>query len=193
MTAPLTPGSAGPDQSALPVHTVIGIDLSLTATGLSDGRTTWRVRSTGKADDDLQRRHSRQRRLVMDILDRALLAALVVIEQPAYSRQAGHQHDRSGAWWAVVDALLSAGVAVAEVPPTTLKLYATGRGNADKGAMIESATRRLPDVQTDGDADRADALWLAAAGLDHLDQPLCLLPAVHRAALAKVRWPEVHR
>jgi len=44
------------------------------------------------------------------------------------------------------------------VPPTLLKLYATGNGNADKDKMIRAAHTQWNLKLTD---DEADALWLA--------------------------------
>jgi Holliday junction resolvasome RuvABC endonuclease subunit len=170
--------------------TVIGLDLSLTSTGMSDGATTWLITSKGHKGDDLAHRGSRLRQLRTQVLDQAAQADLVVIEGPSLGQaRQGGQHDRAGLWWQVIDALQSLGVAVAEVPPATLKRYATGKGNANKGQMIEATTRRAPDVDTAGDDNRCDAFWLAALGHDHLGQPVIDIPAAHRAALDAVRWP----
>lgn len=45
------------------------------------------------------------------------------------------------------------------VPVGTIKRHATGKGNADKAAMVEAACRRWPGEQITSD-DEADALWL---------------------------------
>jgi crossover junction endodeoxyribonuclease RuvC len=172
------------------VSTVIGLDLSLTATGISDGHETWLVRSKGYATDSLTERARRLELLAVGILD-VCQADLVVVEAPAFSRQNGHMHDRSGLWWLVVSELIrSPWTQVAEVTPTALKRYATGKGNASKGAMIDATARRFPNVDTGADDNRCDALWLAAMGHDHLGQPLIAMPATHRAALDSVRWPD---
>ena len=81
-------------------------------------------------------------------------------------------------------------VPVAEVAPACLKRYATGKGNAAKGLVIEATTRRLPHVDTAGDDNRCDAAWLAAMGLEHLTG-VSVVPELHRTALAAVRWPGV--
>lgn len=169
---------------------VVGVDLSLTGTGVSDGTRTWLVTSRGKKADDLRARNQRLTQLRLAVVDHCYDADLVVVEQPAFSRTTGHMHDRSGLWWLVVAALHHHDLPVAEVPPTSLKRYATGRGNADKGAVIDATVRRLPDVDTSGNDNRCDALWLAAMGLDHLGTPLVGLPAHHRTALDAVRWPD---
>ncbi len=45
------------------------------------------------------------------------------------------------------------------VPVGTIKRHATGRGNADKAAMLDAARHRWPDETITYD-DEADALWL---------------------------------
>jgi crossover junction endodeoxyribonuclease RuvC len=90
-----------------------------------------------------------------------------------------------------VDELLSAGHLVAEVSPSTLKKYALGKGVGKKGAMIDAAARRMPEVVTGGQDDVVDALWLRAMGCDRLGQPLAVMPAAHRAALDAVTWPNI--
>jgi crossover junction endodeoxyribonuclease RuvC len=167
---------------------IVGLDLSLTGTGMSDGDTTWLIRSSGKKDDDLPKRQARLRKLRAQVITRCDGAGLVVIEGPSYGTSSGHMHDRSGLWWLVVQALAYRNITVVEVAPATLKKYATGKGNGPKGAVIEAAARRLPDIETGGDDNRADALWLHAMGRDHLTG-LYVVPESHRIALKSVRWP----
>jgi crossover junction endodeoxyribonuclease RuvC len=171
--------------------TVIGIDLSLTATGMSDGASTWLVKSSGHKGDDLAERHERLATIAARVEDdvRQRAAELVVIEQPAFSRTTGHMHDRSGLWWLVVHRLRVAGFQVVEVAPTALKKYATGKGNANKGAVIDATARRFPDIDTAADDNRCDALWLAAMGLDWITGA-GVVPAAQRDGLTKVAWPQ---
>lgn len=49
------------------------------------------------------------------------------------------------------------------VPVGTVKKLATGKGNADKAAMIEAARRRWPDANIRDD-NEADARWIAECG-----------------------------
>lgn len=160
---------------------VVGLDLSLTATGIAiaDG-TTHTI--TSKAPGD--------RRLVdiLDVVAKATSdAALVVIEDlPTNAKGAGITGMVHGA---VRVSLLRAFVPYALIPPASLKKYATGVGNCGKTAMAIAALKRhgreIPDE------DQCDAWWLRAAGLDHLGHPLAPMPATHRAALDKVAWPDV--
>lgn len=217
MTATTTPGRAAPPVAALPgldvqpplaaqldgpgaetstpPPRVIGLDLSLTGTGIAD--STGRIRtisSKGKADATLAQRRARLARLCHDITSDVLCAgddraALVVIEQPAFSRQNGHMHDRSGLWWLVVDRLAGAlGFDVVEVAPTGRAKYATGKGNASKDQVLAAVVRRYPNVEVSNN-NEADALVLAAMGARALGHPIDDLPLSHLAAMSAVAWP----
>lgn len=186
------PGPSAGDarRQGRPAPVVIGLDLSLTATGLSDGDRTWLLRSRGYQTDTLDDRARRLRLLATGILESCVGATLVVIEGPAFASVSGHAHDRSGLWWLVVDLLGEADVPVVEVPPAALKKYATGKGNATKGGVIDATARRFPKIDTGADDNRADALWLHAMGLDYLTGR-CVVPAAQREGLARVAWPTV--
>lgn len=90
-------------------------------------------------------------------------AGLVVIEAPAYSRSVGSRHERSGLWWLLVAAALGEGCRVVEVSPTARARYATGRGNAPKGDVLEAVSARY-GVEPSND-NEADAVALAALGM----------------------------
>ena len=89
----------------------------------------------------------------------------------------------------VVDQLDAVGWTVAVIPPTSLKKYATGKGTASKDLVLTAAVRRFPDWPVEGN-DEADALWAAAAGLDHLGYPVIDMPALNRSALDGMQWPD---
>lgn len=54
----------------------------------------------------------------------------------------------------------------AGIPVATVKKLATGKGNADKAAMIAATVQRWPDFA--GDDNEADARWIGLAGLNTL-------------------------
>ena len=174
---------------------VLGVDLSLTGTGLADGERTWLLPSKGSATATLTERWMRLDALTDAVLARVrdTRADLVVLEGPSLGQaRQGGQHDRAGLWWLVVDQLHTDGIPVAEVPPATLKKYATGKGNAGKSAIVDATARRFPHVDTgSGDDNRCDAHWLAAMGHDHLGLALLAMPALNRQALDAVRWPHL--
>lgn len=157
---------------------VVGLDLSMTATGIADddGHTS-----------TIKPRTSGDRRLV-EIAANAALAAigsdLAVIEDlpPIRAYALGILGMVHGA---VRTALLGQGVPYALVPPMTLKKYATGKGNADKTAMALALYKRAGLELADD--NQVDAWWLRAAGLQLLGEPLVQLPAVQVAALEAVK------
>lgn len=55
------------------------------------------------------------------------------------------------------------GVPYSGIPVGTIKKQATGKGNADKAAMIAAAAARWPD-QKIADDNQADALWIMETG-----------------------------
>lgn len=164
---------------------VLGVDLSLTSTGIAQRRTVGRL-TPPKGVTGLDRlRWIRQHVLVA-----SAGVDLVVVEGLAFSSNTGKASERAGAWWLVVDALDAAGLSVAVVPPASRCRYATGKGNAPKDAVLAAACRRFPDVDVTGN-DQADALWLAAMGCEYLGAPMVELPVAHRQALSGVAWPAV--
>lgn len=115
---------------------------------------------------------------------------LVVLEGYAYGK--GHQAHQIGEWGGVLRlALYDLGVPCLEVPPSTLKQFATGKGNASKEAMLAGAIRRLG--YAGHSLDEADALWLREAGLDVLGLSEVKLPATQSHALAGLRVPPLAR
>lgn len=175
---------------------IIGLDLSLTATGVAiiDGANalTLTITSAARREAALSDRANRLAEIVAEVLSATLhpeTPDLVVVEQPAFSRTTGHHHDRSGLWWMVVRGLLDWPLDVAEVTPGGLKKFVTGRGNAGKDEVLLAVARRFPDVEVRNN-NEADALVLAAMGADHMGLPLVDMPAAHRAALDAVRWPQ---
>ncbi len=191
MTLPLLDESAAMSATT-PV--VIGLDLSLTGTGFAGPDGTKVFRSTGHKGDTLDQRADRLTALLFDVLDAIddWNVDLVTIEQPSFGQSRGSSGavtDRAGLWWLIVHALHSRGIAVAEVPPATLKKYVTGKGNAGKGLIAAHLVKRFDVLIEDDNA--ADAFALRALGLDLLGHPLVQLPAVNRTALEKLPRPEM--
>lgn len=143
---------------------VVGIDLSLTGTGLArigaDGIEVGLFGTEGRRDASLEERRTRIETLAGEILDWVGSPLAALVESPSYNSSGGHAHDRSGLWWLVVTGLRTRGVAVAELAPATLKKYVTGKGTSTKDAMIAATVRRFPDVDVNNN-NVADALGLA--------------------------------
>ncbi len=155
--------------------TVVGVDLSITATGVAlPGGDTFTIRPRSLGDHRLAE-------IAAAVLDLSH-AALVVIEGPVLRSQAalplGMLHG------AVRASLLEAGAEYLIVAPATLKKYATGRGNATKPDMAVAAWKRAEREYADD--NQCDAAWLRWLGLDVLGAPEFDLPASHRVALDKL-------
>lgn len=164
---------------------IVGIDLSLAGTGLAsivDGVPQTRVVvSKGEQDDGLEERFNRQSTISNHVLDFTLgpgelrqgshdkqSADLVVIETLFSSAtSAGYLIDRAGLWWRIVGSLLVWNIPVVYATPGQGKMFLTGAGNADKGAMAMYFSKLFPgwEPSTKKNAnDEADAGALASIG-----------------------------
>lgn len=168
---------------------ILTLDLSLASTGVGhpDGSTS-RIRTN--AADPLEVRLNTIVDAVGDVYwsrdGRQRHADLVVIEgfvtASKFSGAVAPVHGAVRYW------LYSCEATVAIVPPSSLKLYATGKGNCDKDAMGIAAMKRA-GLDFSGRPDECDAWWLRAMALDAYGHPVVEMPALNRAALEKVEWP----
>lgn len=191
------------NQDTGPQHfRVVGLDLSVTSTGMSDG-VNHRVTQT-PADMPIDCRMHR-------IADRAGSfvagscdfepADLVVIEAGAFSRGA---QSEAAEWLSALRYLVrvrlwSDGIPFAMVGPTVLKAYTAGHGKASKPDMVSAVKARhgidLSGVKVkDGRYDLADAVALAAMGYAWLNDPLYTTgPPTPMRSLLAVKWPDEPR
>lgn len=171
---------------------VLGIDPSLTATAVASS-AGWVevVGAKGKADATYPDRLARINLLAGQVCNLTRLdTELVLVEGPSYRSTDPSAFDRAALWWLVYRGLHLREIPVAVITPSQRMVYATGRGNVKKGAVIDAVARRWPLFQTGGDDNAADAVVLMAMGLDRLGTPLAPMPVTHRRALEKVAWPE---
>jgi Holliday junction resolvasome RuvABC endonuclease subunit len=166
---------------------VIGLDLSLTSTGvaLPDG-TTYRIKTRDKDGD---RRLLHVRDCIRDDLVEHRPDVAVVEDLPRHAMGAGTTAKVHGI---VLGELLDAGVPYAYVVPATLKAYACDNGRADKRQMAAAAFLAAgAEFARDSGGDQCDAWWLRAAGHDAYGMPLFSLPQAQRDRLSKVEWPNL--
>lgn len=161
---------------------ILALDLSLTATGWA-----WRDDTGKKLAGTLKpkkmagpERLAWVRDKVLDLLDESG-ATLVVIEGYSFGSKGRAVFNVGELGGVIRCALHDAGVEFVEVAPSTLKKYATGRGNAPKDEVLVAAVRRLGYGGADN--NEADALWLLCAVSDALGGPLVEMPKVNRSAL----------
>lgn len=166
---------------------ILALDVSLTSTGIvtPDGAVTRYIPTTR----GIERKH----RIVARICDAMgeHVTDLAVIEAPVVSgRTNGDKTIELGkVYGAIEDLLFFSRCPVAWVPPASLKKFATGKGNADKGAMLAAAIRTLGYAGSSH--DEADALWLWHMGHARYGTAKVDLTQYRVDALAGVAWPEV--
>lgn len=191
---------------------VVGVDISLTATGFAwpDGetQTTGETGLTSVAIAPVER-VERLRRLAerLDNKTRERRAewdhhapALVTVEGLPTS---GTKVDaeRCYLWLETIRLIGGYGTPIMSIPPTTIKLYATGMGNANKREVIAAAKRDLPrfevrktsktgKVLTTDDDNKADAAWLCAIACHLVGVPLVEVTPWRERALEKLILPE---
>lgn len=174
---------------------VVGLDPSLTSFGIAvvgggSPALVARVKSSGKRGDDVVARQRRISDLGTSVLEYVPSNALVVMEGPAYSSSSSGVWDRAGLWHDILRRLISRGHEVVVCPPTSRAMYATGKGNAGKDAVLAAVVRRYPDIEVTGN-DEADALVMAAMGARLLGHPLEeSMPQSHLRALAGLELPD---
>lgn len=179
----------------------IGIDLSLTSTGLAkiiDGQPPKLARIQSKPlGPTLEDRARRAQNIVGAIIEFVFDGhpgepdpTVIAIEAPTYgaAQNQGSQHDRAGLWWAVVRTFLGTET-ISEISPTTLKAFTTGKGNSGKPEMMARTAQEWPGVPFESDDD-SDALWLATMARCHADPDTApvTLHAYRTKALKVVAW-----
>lgn len=179
-------------------YRVVGLDLSLTSTGMSDGKQQWVTQTAPDhcMEARLDRLVGRARTFALGTTEWPQEANLAVIEAGAFSRNMQTSHEELAALRLMVrHAMWQLGVPFALVPPSTLKLYTAGHGKATKAQMVRAvAARHQLDLSKvlvkDGRYDMADAFALAAMGYAWANRPLVTVgPPPPRASLMAVPWP----
>jgi Holliday junction resolvasome RuvABC endonuclease subunit len=164
---------------------VLALDLSLTRTGWCDAFGV-----TGVIDTAKLRGVERMDHIIRQVQSLASGADLVVREGYSFGSQGRSVFDIGELGGAVRLLLYRLGIPLVEIPPSSLKKFATGKGNSNKDAMISAAIRRFGFGGSDNNEADAYILWCMA--MHALDARPLRLPAAHLAALDKVVWPTAH-
>lgn len=157
---------------------VVGLDLSMTATGVceADGKT-WTARTRDAGD-----------RRLLELVAAATVATrgadLVVIEEAPPGLKGPAIKAVHMVHGAVRTALLTQERRYMVVNPVVLKRFATGVASAGKPQMALALFKRFGMELADD--DQVDAWWLRAAGLQLLGAPLVPMPSSQVAALDKL-------
>lgn len=166
--------------------TVVGLDLSWTATGIAhpDGTTE----TVGVPAGQLSQwaRLVKLSDLIRSKTHRQMRPDLVVIEGGGFSTQRAHQMGELHG--AVKTVIWPAARNLSIVPPATLKKFATGRGNVGKPQMAVALTKILSaDEVSQMDDNQVDAWWLRAVGLHLLGAPVVSDTKDREAIVAKLK------
>lgn len=169
---------------------ILGLDLSLTATGVAmpDGDTLT-IRTQPSAYVHAMERLADIRHTIIHLAGRD--TDLVAIEGYAYGRD--QNRELLGELGGVVKlALYDAAIPYVLVAPTSVKKYATGHGNAPKGLVISELNARTGRTFRNATNDQADAYALRLYALDAYGWGDLTWPATHRSALKSVvSWPDL--
>jgi Holliday junction resolvasome RuvABC endonuclease subunit len=174
---------------------VVGLDISLTSTGIATASGEYNVFTKPDAyDHPMERYHTIRNeiiaRLQLDVIMATGDKPIVLIEGYAFAKRSSHAHAQGELGGIVRSELWLRGYRYIEVPPTSLKKFTTGKGNANKNDMVSSVTLRTGrEWSGKGADDRVDAwalrhMALAATSGD----PDYDWPKINLEALEKIDW-----
>lgn len=171
---------------------ICALDLSLSASGYAKSDGTSGVLLTGE-----MRGMARIAR-ILDLVDQLTAGAdLVVIEGYSFGSKGRAVFDIAEMGGVVRFNLYEWKRAYVEVPPSSLKMFATGKGNAKKIEVFGAAVRKLGLAEDDDNI--ADARWLLEMAKAHYrcDSPVAgktleKFTQKQLQALAGVKWPAIN-
>lgn len=162
---------------------VIGLDLSLTATGIA---TTTHLGTLTPAVKGVARIHWIRGQIVTQCKG----ARLVVLEDIFAGPNRQTTIQLAMVHGAVRVALYSQRVPFIVVTPQTVKTYALGKGSGHNTTKLDVVKAAMNRGGIDPDDDnQADAWWLRAIGCALLGQPCVVVPDSHNRALANLQLP----
>jgi Holliday junction resolvasome RuvABC endonuclease subunit len=168
---------------------VVGLDLSLRATGFADAGVPIVLSSRLRGLDRIAALRDEVLALIdeRDAYDPLAADNLVVVEDYAFSRGASHAHELGELGGVIKLALKEAGITTVLIGPSSLKKFAANAGNANKIAMATAASRAGYSGPDDDNA--IDAWWLRQFGLYRLGVSDLPSTAYRDEACSKVAWP----
>lgn len=163
---------------------LVGLDLSLTSTGISIDGSTRAITSKYK---EVQRLRDIRDQL-LDILFRSEIQG-AIIEGYAFSARNSQSH-KIGELGGVVRLLLhEMMIPFVDVPPTSRAKFATGRGNAAKTEVISAVSARTGLIWSGRSADdECDAWLLEEMGLQAIGMGRYSWPEANMASLKNIDW-----
>jgi crossover junction endodeoxyribonuclease RuvC len=164
--------------------TPIGLDLSLTSTGVSIDGVVHAIKSKLRDEPRLIEIRDTILQYVRSCED-----PVVILEGFSFGSRNSQAHAIGGLGWIVRVALHEAGIPWTEMAPTARAKLATGKGNAKKSEVVSHVSARTGIVfKTD---DEVDAWVLEEAGLIRAGRARFDWPKANLEALDKVDWTRV--
>lgn len=156
---------------------ILGIDSSLSSSGLAriiadvsnpfEGAVdppaidVWRIQSRPSKDKSAVAMSERITGIVNVMEPEIRAADIVGLEGLSGGIQGSAAQVLPWLWGRIVDTCVATATPLVIVPPSLRCIYATGKGNAAKDAVMAAAIRKWPQVEISGN-DEADALVIAA-------------------------------
>lgn len=167
----------------------MGLDLSLTSTGVSVGGSTQSIKSKNKGT----------KRLV-EIRDEIVKIAknekieIVAIEGYSYASQYSQAHSIGELGGVVKVAVKELGLPIVIIPPTCRAKFATGKGNSNKIDVMDAITLKtgIPFGGSDGN-DKCDAWILEQMTLTYLGLSTYTWTEEQMLALKKCDFSELEK
>jgi Holliday junction resolvasome RuvABC endonuclease subunit len=163
---------------------VMGLDLSLTSTGISINEKTFIITSKLKGAERLSE-------ISTIILNSCLEYQIrcVAIEGYSFASKNSQAHSIGELGGAVRMRLYENGIDYVEIPPTCRAKFATGKGNASKGEVISAVSAKTRLVFSGaGGNDECDAWVLEQMALTKLGDSKWEWSKEQLSALDKVDW-----
>jgi len=162
----------------------MGIDLSLTSTGVSIGGVTASIRKTSRG---VQRLLEVRNDLIYMAKEHSV--DCVAIEHYSYASQNSQAHSIGEMGGVMRITLYEAGIPFVEIPPTCRAKFATGKGNAGKPEVVSAISAITGIVWSGGDgSDRCDAWVLEEMLRYYLGLSERKWATANTDALKKVDW-----
>jgi crossover junction endodeoxyribonuclease RuvC len=168
---------------------LVGLDLSLTSSGVSVAGSTRVVSSKKKGVERLADLRSQFTEIFLDCQ-----VTHAVIEGYSFGSRNSQAHSIGELGGVVRVLLFDMGIPFVEVPPTSRAKFATGRGNASKGEVISSISAKTGRIFAGaGGNDECDAWVLEQMALTKLGFTEFTWTKEQITALDKVDWSALER
>jgi Holliday junction resolvasome RuvABC endonuclease subunit len=140
----------------------VGLDLSLTATGVAVSVDDLPIAMWTLNDCPYDNGIERLDWILAVVIDYCREADMVAVEGLSYGSHTPSALERAGLWHLVAHGLWKRGIKSASIPPTVLKKYVAGKGTAEKSIMIREVYRRWNIMAAnDNESDGAGLVMIA--------------------------------